>query len=135
MRYVRPVVLCALVLICTTFTLLQLFDWDIDMRSIELFLPLVWVPFVASQNNTVDLGWHAPEKSWINDLGQILNGSTGTNGFVFSGSRLPVGTPYGTYNWCNMPHVRAQEYPKASEEFEMVYVEVYVVEICVLCHC
>jgi len=127
MRDVRSVVLYALVLICTAFTLFQLLDWDIDMRSIKPFLALVWITSVASQTSTVNLGWHAPKKSWINDLGQILNGSTGTNGFVFTGSQLPVGTPYGTYNWCNMPHVRVQEYPKVSEEFAMVYVEVYVV--------
>jgi hypothetical protein len=58
----------------------------------------------------------------------VLNG-TGTNSFVFNSSQLPVGTPYGTYNWCNMPHVRAQEYPRASEEYELVYVEVLVLQI------
>ena len=69
------------------------------------------------------MSWHAPKKSWINDLGRVLNG-TGTNGFVFSGSQLPKGVEYGTYNWCNMPHVRAKEYPRASGEYQLVYVEV-----------
>jgi hypothetical protein len=125
MRYVRLVAFYALVFICTAFTLFQLFDWDIDMRSVMSFVSLLCVPFVTSQNSTVDLGWHAPKKSWINDLEEVLNG-TGTNGFLFNGSQLPAGTPYGTYNWCNMPRVRAQEYPKAIKEFELVYVEVYV---------
>ncbi|KAF2823462.1 cytochrome P450 [Ophiobolus disseminans] len=76
-----------------------------------------------AQNATVDLKWYAPKKSWINDLGQVMN-STGTNGFLFNSSQLPAGIPYGTYNWCNMPHVRPQEYPKVAEEFELIYVEV-----------
>jgi hypothetical protein len=108
------------VLLCTAFTLVQLSGWEIDMRPA---IPIVFGSAVVAQNATVDLKWHAPKKSWINDLGQVLNG-TGTNGFVFNSSQLPVGAPYETYNWCNMPHVRAQEYPRASEEFELVYVEV-----------
>ncbi|KAH7078813.1 cytochrome P450 [Paraphoma chrysanthemicola] len=78
---------------------------------------------VAAQNVTIDLGWYPPKKSWINDLGQVLNG-TGTNGFLFNGSQTPDGVAYGTYNWCNMPHVRAQEYPRVSGEYELRYVEV-----------
>ncbi|CAO2657274.1 Nn.00g034000.m01.CDS01 [Neocucurbitaria sp. VM-36] len=81
------------------------------------------VTTVVAKNDTVDLSWHAPKKSWVNDLGQVLNG-TGTNGFVFSGSQLPKGVKYGTYNWCNMPHVRKEEYPRAGKEYELVYVEV-----------
>jgi hypothetical protein len=78
---------------------------------------------VIAQNSTVDLSWHAPKKSWINDLSQVLNG-TGTHGFIFNSSVLPSGVPYGSYNWCNMPHVRAEEYPVASEEYQLEYVEV-----------
>jgi hypothetical membrane protein len=85
---------------------------------------LFFATIVGAQNvSEVDLGWYAPKKSWINDLGQVLNG-TGTNGFLFNGSQLPVGVQYGTYNWCNMPHVRKEEYVKAGNEFELVYVEV-----------
>ncbi|KAH6620277.1 histidine acid phosphatase-like protein [Boeremia exigua] len=77
----------------------------------------------AAQNASVDVGWHAPRKSWINDLDQVLNG-TGTHGLVFNSSQLPDGTAYGAYNWCNMPHVRVQEYPRVGEGFELKYVEV-----------
>jgi hypothetical protein len=120
MHHVRLIALFAFILSCTTFTLFQSFGWDIDMRSFILY---VLSSVVVAQNTTTELKWYAPRKSWINDLGQVLNG-TGTNGFVFSGSQLPAGTPYGSYNWCNMPHVRAQEYQKPSEDFELVYVEV-----------
>ena len=120
MHHVRLMATYALVLVCTAFTLFQSFAWDIDMRPL---IPLVFGSTAAAQNVTVDLKWHAPRKSWINDLSQVMNG-TGTNGFVFNSSQTPAGTPYGTYNWCNMPHVRAQEYPKVSKGFELVYVEV-----------
>jgi len=108
-----------LVLICTAYTLFQRLDWDMpSLRFLGFVLPLA-----AAQNGTLDLSWHPPNKTWINDLSQVLNG-TGTHGFFFNGSVLPAGTPYGTYNWCNMPHVRAQEYPKPSSEYVLKYVEV-----------
>lgn len=123
MHYVRLTALYIFAFACTSFTLYQLFDWDLDMRSAKAVLPLLWTALGTAQSSTVDLGWHAPKKSWINDLGQVLNG-TGTFGFVFNSSQLPVATPYGTYNWCNMPHVRRQEYPKPTVEYELLYVEV-----------
>ncbi|KAF1838757.1 phosphoglycerate mutase-like protein, partial [Decorospora gaudefroyi] len=94
------------------------------MRFSRTYVPLFFNSAVVAQNvSKVDLGWYAPKKSWINDLGKVLDG-TGTHGFVFNSSQLPVGAPYGTYNWCNMPHVRKEEYVKAADEFELVYVEV-----------
>lgn len=120
MRHVLFMALSILVLCCTAFTLFQLFDWDINMRTI---IPIAFSSVVVAQNSTVDLKWHAPKKSWINDLGLVVNGP-GTNGFVFNSSQLPAGTPYGTYNWCNMPHVRSSEYLKADGEFKLAYVEV-----------
>jgi hypothetical protein len=122
MHHALVLVLYALVLVCTTLTLVHMFGWT-GMIYSKTVLPLLWIPIAAASNASVDLGWHPPKKSWINDLGQVLNG-TGTNGFVFSGSQLPAGTPYGTYNWCNMPHVRPEEYPRASVEYTLEYVEV-----------
>ncbi|KAF2000748.1 phosphoglycerate mutase-like protein [Amniculicola lignicola CBS 123094] len=77
----------------------------------------------TSRAQSVDLNWHAPKQTWINDLSAVLNG-TGTHGFIFNSSALPARTPYGTYNWCNMPHVRKDIYPKANKEYELEYVEV-----------
>jgi hypothetical protein len=82
----------------------------------------------ANMDIPVDLSWHAPTSSRINSLSSAING-TGTYGFVFNSSTLPEGVPYGiviflyfqiliihtylgTYNWCNMPHVRRAEYPR-----------------------
>ncbi|CAM1507948.1 Fc.00g047960.m01.CDS01 [Cosmosporella sp. VM-42] len=70
----------------------------------------------------VDLGWYAPASTKLNNLTHVLNGE-GVYGFIYDSSRTPDGK-YGTYNWCNMPHVRSEEYVKASDEFELRYVEV-----------
>ncbi|KAA8614502.1 hypothetical protein TUN199_03718 [Pyrenophora tritici-repentis] len=96
---------------------------DFSRSYVSLFFATVATAVAVQNDVKVDLSWHAPKKSWINDLDQVLN-STGTNGFRFNSSQLPAGVKYGTYNWCNMPHVRKEEYVKADEEFELVYVEV-----------
>ena len=69
-----------------------------------------------------DLAWHAPNATAINNLTQVLDGS-GIYGFVYNSSTVPA-DEYGVYNWCNMPHVRATEYPRASSEYKLQYVEV-----------
>ena len=94
----------------------------------------------ANMDISVDLSWHAPISSKINSLSSAING-TGTYGFVFNSSTLPEEIPYGivifflfkflvahicigTYNWCNMPHVRHAEYPKVNSSYGLEYVEV-----------
>jgi hypothetical protein len=72
--------------------------------------------------STVDLNWHAPNATAINDLYQVISGS-GIYGFIYNSSVTPVDR-YGTYNWCNMPHVRATEYKEPSPEYTLQYVEV-----------
>lgn len=127
MRYAVFYILSALVVTCTAFTLFHLLPHDIDMALLRNYMPLFFASVattaVAQNVSKVDLGWYAPKKSWINDIGQVLNG-TGTNGFVFNSSQSPASVEYGTYNWCNMPHVRKEEYVKVGGEFELVYVEV-----------
>lgn len=70
----------------------------------------------------VDLSWYAPNATGINNLTQVINGS-GVYSFIFNSSDTTE-HEYGIYNWCNMPHVRATEYPQASSEYELHYVEV-----------
>ena len=71
----------------------------------------------------VDLGWHPPSASWITDIDSVIN-DTGVHGFIFNSSKLPNNVPYGTYNWCNMPHVRVDEYIVPEKEYQLQYVEV-----------
>lgn len=69
--------------------------------------------------------WYAPRSSELNNLTVALSSSTkGVYGFLFNDSTTPEGA-YGTYNWCNMPHVRAAEYvvPPAGQKRTLVYVE------------
>ncbi|KEF58578.1 uncharacterized protein A1O9_06504 [Exophiala aquamarina CBS 119918] len=77
----------------------------------------------ASTGSQIDLGWHAPNASAINDLGSVVNG-TGVYGFIFNSSLTPATSGYSTYNWCNMPHVRPQEYVVPPSELKLEYVEV-----------
>jgi hypothetical protein len=75
-----------------------------------------------SGSGTVNLKWHRPNATSINNLTAVING-TGIYGFQFQ-STTPSSAPYTTYNWCNMPHVRQQEYVVPSSEYELQYVEV-----------
>lgn len=74
------------------------------------------------QTVDVDLNWYAPNATAINNLTQVIEGS-GVYGFIYNSSVTPA-EQYGDYNWCNMPHVRATEYKKASPEYSLQYVEV-----------
>jgi hypothetical protein len=76
----------------------------------------------AAVTPNVDLSWHAPNTTFINNLTQVIGGS-GVYGFIYNSSNTPS-AEYGLYNWCNMPHVRATEYEKPSSEYKLQYVEV-----------
>lgn len=70
----------------------------------------------------VDLSWHKPNASVINDLKGVIDGE-GVWGYIYNTSVTPD-EKYGVYNWCNMPHVRAKEYPRAKVGYKLQYVEV-----------
>ncbi|TKA22176.1 hypothetical protein B0A50_08342 [Salinomyces thailandicus] len=71
-------------------------------------------------NTTIDLTWHAPVNSSINNLQTVING-TGIYGFIFNTSQGPP----NTYNWCNMPHVNPATYPRVEDKsYKLEYVEV-----------
>lgn len=76
----------------------------------------------TTSSGSVDLTWHAPNATNINNLAFVVNGS-GING-IFNSSITPASVGYSTYNWCNMPHVRSTEYPKAAEDYTLEYVEI-----------
>ncbi|KXJ87095.1 histidine phosphatase superfamily [Microdochium bolleyi] len=72
----------------------------------------------------VDLNWYPPSSSQVNNLTTALTTPHGVYGFVFNTSQTTPGAAYGTYNWCNMPHARAREYPAAKGGYKLKYVEV-----------
>ncbi|MBE3049928.1 hypothetical protein IMZ48_47005 [Candidatus Bathyarchaeota archaeon] len=82
---------------------------------------LAFAPLPAFTAEDPNPRWHPPANSQINDLDSALN-SDGVYGFIFDSSETPD-EAYGTYNWCNMPHVRATEYIKPPPEYELQYVE------------
>lgn len=75
-----------------------------------------------SASRPVSLDWYRPNATTINNLTAVING-TGVFGFQFS-AVTPSDVPYQTYNWCNMPHVRPQEYTVLPSEYKLEYVEV-----------
>ncbi|KAI0867872.1 histidine acid phosphatase [Hypoxylon argillaceum] len=87
-----------------------------------------WLPaaamgsVAAAAAGGVDLGWYPPRHTSVNDLATALRG-TGVYGFIFNSSHTPD-AEYGTYNWCNMPHVRRTEYVRPAGGYELRYVEV-----------
>lgn len=88
---------------------------------LSLWLPLLSV--LASQySEALDVSWYPPKSTEINDLDGLLN-RTGVYGFIFDSSKTPD-QDYGTYNWCNMPHVRKMEYKIPSREYTLQYIEV-----------
>ena len=100
-------------------------SWVSNMRLYHLvqnawqwLLPTIVSPSGAS----VDSNWHAPNATAINDLNNVLQAS-GVYGFIFNTSTTPP-HQYGSYNWCNMPHVRKLEYKRAPKEYELVYLEI-----------
>ena len=110
----------SLLLVATCILYLSLFGQAtmVSFRYVAATLGLS----IAS-HASIDLGWYSPNATWINNLSDVING-TGTHGFQFGGSQLADGVPYGTYNWCNMPHVRKQEYPMPGNGYVLKYVEV-----------
>ena len=77
--------------------------------------------YAQNASSSIGLNWYPPIASEINNLSTVING-TGVYGFIFNSSVTPGS--YETYNWCNMPRVRQQEYIRADEEWELAYVEV-----------
>jgi len=120
MRDARP--LAGPVVGLVALALFLVFAFDLAMFSSAYIFPL-FVLAGAAQSANGKTNWYASNSTWITDLSQIING-TGVHGFVFNSSQLPPNVPYGAYDWCNMPHVREDIYPKASDGYKLQYVEV-----------
>lgn len=82
---------------------------------------LLLASLASSGMAAVDLSWHPPAASQINDLSSAVN-STGVYGYIYDSSHTPD-EKYGQYNWCNMPHVRKDIYVKPADEYKLRYVE------------
>jgi hypothetical protein len=101
-----------------------IFEETIAMRVITGLTALAGASTAsAAAIAPVDLAWYPPNATAINNLDSVLK-SSGVYGFVYNSSTNPKNVPYGTYNWCNMPHVRKTEYVKPSKEYKLKYVEI-----------
>ncbi|KAI6088727.1 phosphoglycerate mutase-like protein [Hypoxylon rubiginosum] len=115
-------VFCAFVVLLysTIIQSQQIVTMRLWLGRMRYFLSISMIGTAVAQN--VDLGWYPPSHTPINNLSTILT-SQGVYGFIFNSSETPDGQ-YGTYNWCNMPHVRKSEYTIPSSDYELAYVEV-----------
>lgn len=126
--HLRTFLFTALVASAVLFVLIQRESWRREMPNqvLDTLLLGALLHRVAAEcsveNSMVNLNWHAPAATDINNLGAVING-TGVFGFIFNSSLIPTTTSYGTYNWCNMPHVRPQEYKVPPPEYKLQYVE------------
>lgn len=99
------------------------FSYLVGSNMLSTQWPLSLLVLLATQHtHAVDVSWHPPKNTEINDLDKVLS-SSGVYGFIFNSSRTP-NRDYGQYNWCNMPHVRRREYKKPPKGYELQYVEV-----------
>jgi 2-phosphoxylose phosphatase len=127
MRSAVKLILSAFIMLLSSMTLLNMWESNTAYSVIYPLLVAASSQNVLAQSQCgssaeADLGWYAPNATEVNDLSQVLNG-TGVYGFVFNAT-TPENEPYSTYNWCNMPHVRASEYVVAPSEYKLEYVEI-----------
>ncbi|KAF4993130.1 hypothetical protein FDECE_13510 [Fusarium decemcellulare] len=116
--HARQILLIALVLFAALFCLGQY----VEMLSVPRAALIAFVSAASGVfGQNVDLKWHAPGDTLVNNLTFALEGE-GIYGFIFDTSHTPD-DKYGVYNWCNMPHARKREYVKPSKEYELIYVE------------
>ena len=116
--------------ICASIYLLDL--WKMRNITIAIVASAAGIARAIPQNadsskcissRSPDTSWHAPNQTVINSLSSVTNNS-GIYDYIFNSSITPSGVPYSTYNWCNMPHVRAQEYKIPDSDYQLQYVEV-----------
>lgn len=77
-----------------------------------------------NKNPNFNSSWYPPNKTQINDLEAVING-TDVFEFIFSDAYTPPSNASdGIRNWCNMPHVNSETYPVPPAGYTLEYVEV-----------
>lgn len=119
--FLSGMMLVSLVLLSVPYTG---YSFSLDTSSIKVNSKVVSnTSQCSTSSDAVDVTWHRPAQTEINSLESVINGS-GIYGFIFDSSTTPDSVPYSTYNWCNMPRVRAQEYKVPDPDYQLQYVEV-----------
>lgn len=86
--------------------------------------PSTEFPAVQQNSRSVNSSWYPPNKTQINDLETVING-TDVFDFIFSDAYIPPSSASnGIHNWCNMPHVNLETYPVPPAGYTLEYVEV-----------
>lgn len=103
--------------------------WFLSLKPISVMRSLVLLSAAASVLGQTPEGTFYPPT--LNDTSYISNSSIGTYGGIYKApTHGPTGgSPYGTYDYCSMPHPRSEEYelPEAltngSTKGKLVYLE------------
>jgi hypothetical protein len=80
------------------------------------------VAILVTTSVSAQVVYYPPTSTNINNLTFVLNGS-GAPG-IFNSSVTPE-NEYGIYNWCNMPHVRTQEYKCVTSTLSATSAELF----------
>ena len=83
---------------------------------------LFLVAILVTTGVSAQVVYYPPTSTNINNLTFVLNGS-GAPG-IFDSSVTPE-NEYGVYNWCNMPHVRIQEYKCVTSSLSTTSAELF----------
>ncbi|KAM6490548.1 hypothetical protein JOM56_013891 [Amanita muscaria] len=95
--------------------------WASQTRVLAQFVNLRIFKLKTNLRPRIQLSSASSFLDEINNWSWALNGS-GAPG-IYNSSVTPD-SEYGTYNWCNMPHVRSKEYKTPTGEYKLEYVEV-----------
>ena len=117
-------------IIVQVYLISLLITCSLMVNTMRSYVSVALLPVLSRVHSTatcvappLDLSWHPSPIQEVNSLSSVED-STSIYGFIFNSSTDPGGVPYGMYNWCNMPHVRSQEYKKAPAGYKLEYVEV-----------
>src|SRR6266536_602300 len=113
MRQISSIIGASIISLCALL-LFPLLLVKLTMFSSTYVLPLLGLVVLSSSDekspssssSQVYLSWYPPNATHINDLNAVISDTGVFGGFTFNSSLNPSGVHYGTYNWCNMPHVR-----------------------------
>lgn len=103
-------------------------SWFFSLKPIPVMRSLVLLSAASALAQTPGDSFYPPK---LNDTSYISNSSIETYGGIYEApTNGPTGgNPYGTYDYCSMPHPRSEEYelPEAlangSTEGKLVYLE------------
>ena len=111
--HVQRVLLSVTLLFVAYVTLINMWKSNVSLGALVLSLGNMEASAQCGSASAISTAWYPPNASFINDLTVVVNG-TKIAGLDFN----------TTFNFCNIPHVRATEYVVPPAKYTLRYVEV-----------